>query len=238
MYSFKSTEALKLVHKVQQVRDFAADEKEKLASAHPSWDVIRDARLTSFAKIINVLHSTQLALTFIGQNLLDPMWWASTSKTAIPHTDANIYIREFDMFAKMGCVQFVFLSIESGFRILLRSIDSGACNGGTAEFKSVYECLLKTKLTSTPTYSVELLDLLRYVRNTVHNNGVYYHKDGNDASVVYKGTTYNFLFSKPVDFVTWEFVLSLTEDVVKLLREVDCDSSVESISSTLVDHFV
>jgi hypothetical protein len=138
-FEFKSPEVLETVRKVERLRDHAEAQKSAWCLRYPSWDVIHDARLTTFAKVINVTNSAQLALTFVGQHLLDPIWWSGTAKKAIPQNDANIYVSEFESFAKIAFVQFLFSSVESGFRILLRPVDPSACSQGTADFKSVYE---------------------------------------------------------------------------------------------------
>jgi hypothetical protein len=75
MCQFKSSELFQLVKKIQLLRDHADSQKKILMERYSSLDVINDARLTTFAKFINVTNSTQLAMTFIGQHLLDPLWW-------------------------------------------------------------------------------------------------------------------------------------------------------------------
>jgi len=237
MYEFKSTELLQIVREIESLRDHTDNQKREIMLKYPSWDVIHDARLTIFAKVINVANSTQLALTFIGQHLLDPFWWQNTAKEAIPSDSANIYINEYNNFTKIGFVQFVFSSIESGFRIFLRALDPTACNNGAAEFKSIYECLLKSKLSSTPKESIELLDLLRFIRNTIHNNGIYYSRAGTNEQVIYKGRSYQFIYSKAVDFVTWGFIISVVRDLVDLAAQVVFDPNVVILSGTIQDPF-
>jgi len=236
-FAFKSPEVLETVRKVERLRDHAAAQKSALCLRYPSWDVIHDARLTTFAKVINVANSAQLALTFVGQHLLDPIWWRGTAKKAIPPNDANIYINEFENFAKIAFVQFLFSSVESGFRILLRAVDPSACSQGTAEFKSVYECLLRSKLMTNPPGAIDLLDLLRFIRNTVHNNGVFFNRAGTDEQVVYRGNTYSFFYGKAVDFVTWDFLISVADDLVDLVVAVVSDASLAGIAGRIQDPF-
>lgn len=236
-YSFKSPELLQVVQGIENLRDHADTQKQTLMSRFPSWDQIHDARLTTFSKLINVSNSTQLALTFAGQHLVDPIWWQHTAKEAIHHNDMTIYVNEFLNFAKIGFVQFTFSSVESGLRILLRAIDPSACSRGTAEFKSVYECLFRSKLASSPTGAAELLDLLRFIRNTVHNNGVFYNKASDDEYVVYRAKSYDFFYGKAVDFVTWEFIIRVLHDLVDLLVAVVNDPSVSGIAGTIQDPF-
>jgi len=169
--------------------------------------------------------------------LLNSIWWQTISKEPVPTSDRVVYAKEFQNFAKLGLVQFSFSSIESTFRILLRAIDPGACRGGTDSFKSIYECLLRSNLSSAPVDAVELLDLLRHVRNTIHNNGVYFHRDGKNAQVTYKEMTYHFRHGQRVDFVHWDLLLTLTDDVRQLLVQVVSDEAVAGITGQITDPF-
>lgn len=121
------------------------------------------------------------------------------------------------MFVKMGFLQFVFSSIESSFRLFVKAIDSNACAGGTAEFKNIYAFLL----TRFGLQKWEpLLDLLRGVRNTIHNNGVYFHRSGKNETVTYKGVNYSFVVGRAVDIIDWAFLISMMKDIDSMLQEV------------------
>jgi hypothetical protein len=205
-----------LIQTVQELREAFSAARDGVAKGHPTWDVIRDARLTGFSKAINVLNSTQLGLVHIRFHLTDRGWWNTISRTPISEADLTIYVAEFDMFVKLGFLQFLFASLESSLRAFLRAIDPSACTGGTAEFKSVYDCLF-TRLGLTR--YTPLLDLLRLIRNTVHNNGVYFHRSGEAETVTHSGTAYTFSVGKRVSFVTWPFLFGLAPEVRHLLLD-------------------
>lgn len=237
MYQFFSPEILNLVREVESLRDIAYHIKDKLKNDFPKWDFVKDARITTFSKFINVSNSTQLSLTFVGHHLLDPEWWIKTAKKDLPVSDKNIYVNEYHSISKIAFVQFIFSSIESGLRLILKAVDPNACNNGTAEFKSIYDCILNTKLINKPPNSIELLDLLRLVRNTIHNNGVYFHRNGNNQSVTYKGKQYDFVIEQAIDFVTWEFLIQISKDLLELMNSIIRDETVKNISSTIRDPF-
>jgi len=151
--------------------------------------------------------------------------------------DGDILVKEFENFTKIGLTQFAFSTVESGLRVLLKAIDPQACHQGTAEFKNIYECLLRSKLTSLPADSIELLDLFRLVRNTVHNNGVFFHKSGQNATAIYKGKTYQFQQGMAINFTGFDFVISLTSDIVNLLVDVINDPAISGISGEITDPF-
>lgn len=226
-----------VIRELERIRNSTSLEKERLIAAHPNWDSEKDARITSFSKFINVLNSTQLAFVFISRNLPNNGWWQDISKEPVSTSDRLAYTREFQNFVKLGFVQFSFSSIESAFRIFLRAIDPGACSGGIASFKSIYECLLRSNLSSAPAGAVELLDVLRHVRNTVHNNGVYFDRGGMNAQAIYKGVTYHFRHGQPVDFVHWGLLLTLTDDVRQLLVQVVSDKAIAGIAGQITDPF-
>jgi hypothetical protein len=78
-----------------------------------------------------------------------------------------------------------------------------------------------------------LLDLLRLIRNTIHNNGVYFHRSGNNESVDYKGNIYNFNIGKPVDFVTWDFLFEVTDEVVDLIVDIVKSNELSTINQII-----
>jgi hypothetical protein len=67
-----------------------------------------------------------------------------------------------------------------------------------------------------PEEDLALLDLLRNIRNTIHNEGVHRPPRTSSAIVSYQGTEYRFEDGKPVEFVTWSFVLDRINDLVSL----------------------
>ena len=227
----------RLIEQFQRVRDRFADDKAVVIAIYSSVAPKHDARITAYSKAVNVLNSVQLAFTFISKHLLHAQWWAAVARNPIPDSDKQIYANEFANFTKIAFVQGLFLAIESSLRLFLRAIDPAACKGGMAEFKPIYECLFKSKLSRAPANGIALLDLLRLVRNTIHNNGVYFHPSGNDASIMWDGETFEFRQGKPVDFVTWEFLMRVSEALRLLLREVVQDANLKAISAVIDDPF-
>ncbi len=232
-----SEEVQKLIKLLEPVRDKAVDDKRNIVALYFNINPKHDARITVFSKTINVLNSLQLALTFISKHLLHKQWWDSIATKNIPDNDKQIYVNEFANLTKIGFIQGVFSAIESSLRLFLRALDSAACKGGMSEFKPVYECLFKSNLSSSPRDGIEFLDLLRLIRNTIHNNGVYFHPSGKNVSINWKGNTYNFDQGQPVDFVTWEFLIDISDALRQLLLEVVEDSNLQSLNVEIPDPF-
>jgi hypothetical protein len=99
------------------------------------------------------------------------------------------------------------------------------------------KCLLRSKLITNPPGAIDLLDLLRFIRNTVHNNGVFFNRGGTDEQVVYKGNTYSFFYGKAVNFVTWGFLISVANDLIDLVASVANDPSLAGIAGRIQDPF-
>lgn len=224
---------MKNIESIQIIRDSFSNNKDKIIAQFPSWNPIKDARITIFSKCINVCISTQLSFTFMYFHLTKVDWWKQIAKSEIPQKDAIIYANEFNMFTKIGFIQFTFSSIESAFRLYVKSLNPTACNNGTAEFKSIYSWLLKRANLQA---HENLLDLLRLIRNTIHNNGVYFHKSGSNESVTFKGKNYNFNVGSPVDFVTWDFIFEIMTNIEDLIIEV-VKSNVINVINQIDDPF-
>lgn len=231
-------EVHKLIEQLQTVRDQAVDNKNAILALYSGMNPKHDARITAFSKFINVLNSLQLALTFVSKHLLHNEWWSWIARENIPNVDKQIYANEFANFAKVGYVQGIFLAVESSLRLFLRALDPSACNGGMAEFKSIYECLFNSKLAANPAGGIALLDLMRLVRNTIHNNGVYFSPRGVDTILTWNGNTYEFNQGKPVDFVTWEFLFEISDALRLLLRRVIEDVNLQAIRAEITDPFL
>jgi hypothetical protein len=78
----------------------------------------------------------------------------------------------------------MFSIIDNSFGIFLRELDSKIHHGSTVNFQTIYDALKSRLNHSTPNTlsndSDTLVKLLRLARNANHNNGAYFHKDGND----------------------------------------------------------
>lgn len=226
-----------LIEQLQPVRDRAVDDKTAVVALYPFATSEHDARITAFSKLINVLNSVQLAFTFVSKHLLHKPWWDAIARTPIPDSDKQVYANEFANFTKVGFVHAMFSSIESSLRLFLRALDPVACNGGMAEFKSIYDCLFSSKLATAPTDGTQLLDLLRLVRNTIHNNGVYFNPRGGNVTLNWQGQTFEFRQGAPVDFVTWEFLIRVSDSLRTLLRQVVEDAKLRNVTVEIDDPF-
>ena len=219
--------------RLQDIREAAWGQRDGLLVKYPSWDREMDARVAAFNRLGAILTGVHASFFWLAEFLRNEQKGHSTLPLA---KDAReYYFTTFIDFTRTGLLISTFSTVESSFRSFLRAIDPNACNGATSEFKSVYECLLRSKLSVGVNDYIQLLDLLRHARNTIHNNGVYLSKTGTDVQVPYKGVTYRFPHGTRIDFVTFEFVLSLTEDLAQLLFKIVADPALTTITATIKD---
>lgn len=237
MSKFDREEAARVSGDLSQLADHANTRINTLRCDYPDWHRDEDARISGFAKISNVTTSVALGLKFYRDQLIDPAWWSTNTNGTFSAEDKQRINRAYVDLVKIGLIQIGFSAVESTLRDLLRAIDPAACAGGTEGFESIYKCLFRSKLSSVPADGCELLDLLREVRNTVHNNGVYFNRRGQDLPVIYKGDTYDFRHRQKVDFLTWDLLISLYRDVCDLLYHVVTDSVVTGISGGIRDSY-
>lgn len=176
----------------------------------------------------------ELSLIFIDQHLSDADWWIHLRGEEPAMRRIELEYAAYCQCSKAGLLHLGFGAVESGFRLLLRALDPSACSGATAEFKSVYECLLTTKL-GRGRQDYALLDLLRLTRNTVHNEGVHFHKSGRGTVLSYKGVDYSFQHGQPIEFATWTLVQELLDDSVKLVEAVVENPAIAQFRGSIQD---
>lgn len=219
---------MQLIQSLWERQQLLAQVRDELTTTH-GWSVY-DIRLSVFTKIENAVGSTALGFESMTEFL----------RFHRQHQDGSIRApieqsvsTELAAFYKLGFTQFVFSAIESSLRSLLRALNSTAANNGTADFKAIYDCLLRTELTLQRAQDwIDMLDLFRLIRNTLHNNGVYFHKLGTDTEITYRGIAYPFKHKQKIDFVYWDLCLSLLDDSIDLLKTMQAHPRVLSLPFT------
>jgi hypothetical protein len=214
-----------LLQRIQVIKEQALNDKQQLTVANTGWNPQKDARLLSLGKFINITERTQFGLHILGK-MLDDEWYQSNmeNETQQDPDYKMILTVEFEQSLKYGFGMSLFTLVESSFRIFLRAVDTTACKGATTTFDSIHKSLLGSKHLNFPTadrkVADELLDFVRFTRNLIHNDGVYFDEGGNDKTATYQGVPYLFYHGKPVDFVYWDLLLVLADDIRRLLTQV------------------
>jgi hypothetical protein len=169
-----------------------------------------------------VVSSSYLSWIFLREELADKPWWQHHFGQVDPSFQDEVH--DYEVFVAATCVLYPFSLFEAGMRRVVRAIDAGACGGGTADFKSIYEWLLKQLRKSGWTFSEGdagvFVDLYRTVRNTLHNNSHYYSATGDNITIEWRGVMYDFVHTQPPVFIGWDFNVMLVRDLGQLNREI------------------
>jgi hypothetical protein len=235
-----------LNQRVQAVKNDALADRQRFLVVNPRWDVQKDARLIVFDKFNNICERTQFTLHILDK-LLDDAWCQENLEIEIhQETDYKMALMvEFEASVKYSFGMSLFALIESSFRVFLRALDPVACKGATGTFDSIYKSLLGARQLNYSNAerksAEELLDFIRLVRNLMHNDGVYFDEENLDKIVSYNGSLYRFAHGKPVDFIYWEVLLTLADDIRKLLVRIVANKRISSlvvVTDPFVAHFL
>jgi hypothetical protein len=207
----------------------------KMEKKFSDFDPKKDIRLSSFGHLLTTINSTILTLTYFCQYLMKKEWWFAYISESYSESTIVKKVNRYSWYGRASLFHFSFSTFESTTRLILRALDSSACKNGTAEFKSIYSCLLRNKLSEYPESSLEFVDLLRCIRNTIHNNGIYFHHRFQQEQVVWKRKKYNFIFGQPVAYTNWDFCLLLVDEMRKLLEIIIDDENVKTIDMEITD---
>lgn len=186
-----------------------------------------DARLALFAKLMNVSEHVMLGYHILREELNDKNLWDkwqkkgclevdvpedTTIESAISHS-----LIQFELMLRSSLLQNTLYQLEHSFKQFIKKIDINACNSGNTEFKNLYDWLLKkTEMTEL----IPLLDLMRIIRNTSHNNGYFFPKNNKSVKIKYKEKIYYFEVGKAPEIANTEFYVTLLPDLTNLLRNL------------------
>ncbi len=209
---------------MEGVRKHTEQERDRLKHDYPTWPK-DDARRWALARFPTSLFVPVLGLCLLRTTLNNVSWWEQYA----PGSGGAIFDRgreAFDQHLKGKLILDLVANVEHPFRIILRQLDP---LNSASNFQSVYRSLLRQSrpyMTTVPSGWEDTLELLRLMRNTVHNSWIHYPETGVAATVVFKGKTYNFIVGKKLDFVSWDLMVELSRDVVRIVVEVMRDPRV------------
>ena len=183
-----------------------------------------DPRHAFANQMMVIVFATRLDFIFLNEHLSLPDWWREHGFTGLVENDlVSMAVEGYVTLGTGALMVFAFSLFESALRRIVRAIDCNACGGGTAQFKSIYEWLLK-RAEKDWTYSRgdprTFLDLFRLFRNMVHNNGHFVDSTAKDQEVTWRGKTYRFEHGKVPGFAGWEFNLMLLRELLSLTAEL------------------
>jgi hypothetical protein len=213
-----------LIPRLEALRNKAVRVRNELLELYQKLPT-NDPRIVTARHIKSVISSSYLNLILVNENLQDPNWWRRQGfDVAIKKGTIQDELDDYMVLLTNAVILYALSLFEAGLRRVVRAINSDACSGGTAGFKVIYDWLFtrlkKEGWSLSAGDPVAFLDLYRYVRNTIHNNGRYYSPSGTNAIVTWQGMTYEFRHTQGQDFIDWNFHLMLLSNLVELNGEV------------------
>jgi hypothetical protein len=206
---------------------------------YPKIKKEKDARITFFSKSIVIIDSVTLCFIFADRHLSNNRWWVTSANmyhlNSPPVNSRTAIIEGFRQFILLGFFHFMFSAMESSIRLIAKKVDNVLYEKTQRNFENIYQWLVRA-LQLKNRY-VKLMDILRLIRNTIHNNGVYspVPKKGRqlrDRQMSWKGVRCKFPVNKNVkadDF--WRLVFATVPDTLSMMRQIIDSSQVSHISS-------
>lgn len=222
-----------LLRRLDNLNDACLLARNQQSKANPTLDSASDVRITTFGKLIHVLNGTSMCLRSAMFAYARPEFWtqlgvAPPQSSREAEEQAKSHFLATEKFVRFACHQAFFSVLESSLRLVMRAVDPVACNQSTDAFKNIYTCLL-SRLGLAGRAS--LLDLMRCIRNTIHNNGFYFHRSWQDETVEHNGQTYRFEIGKPVQRLGWEDLLRNFDEARTLLLDIFTAEPVRKLPS-------
>ncbi|PKO06562.1 MAG: hypothetical protein CVU41_05525 [Chloroflexi bacterium HGW-Chloroflexi-3] len=225
--------AINIIDSIEKIQFSIKEKREYFSRDHENWIKEKDIRYSIFSRFNKFLFATKLSIIFIETDLKNPYWWQNHfSQLQLGEKTSSLQI--YEQWVKHHLGMSLFIQTEYFFRTMLRFLDPNVCNNSTSEFINIYECLLSKINLNFPEPN-NLLNLLRLIRNTIHNDGLYRNKNFNNESVIYKDKEYNFFQDTLIDFVTWDFLLLLTNDIIELIFEIIINEKIISLPTAISD---
>ena len=185
-----------------------------------------DARREFFTTVRVILQNHQLGYVYIRDHLTDEKWWQQKVGT-VSLLAKHQAIREYAFMVKFFNVHAIAMATESTLRAIVRSSEKDFSVTGMTGIQKLYNDVLeKTELQKFR----PLFDLLRLVKNTIHNNGIVYIFGEKDVEIKYKEKSFLFENGKTLDWLQEGFLVWLPEQINKAMFEIITSPLVSNIA--------
>jgi len=185
--------------------------QHKMKEEFPDWEE-DDARLTCHTKCTNIVEEILFSRIFEDEQLIDQNWYKK-----IPYIQATTEIQintirgTFDSFLSVSLVSLFFSSLETFFRILQKELFP------ESNEKQIYKIIETILGYLDLKYYQRIFDLHRFLRNSLHNNGMI--TDKHAYPILYNGQWYNFQLGKTVQ-VNWWMLCQSTSELEDCLNKI------------------
>lgn len=180
-----------------------------------------DGLLHPFRAIRMQLLALHLHFPYLQFQLTNHNWWRTTHHPLPSPPQILHMIESYDLNAKRGYIIGVFSVQEHILREYLRKIDNSLLNNATASYWKIRDYFLNKYIDTTNRKSFKnMLTLFAIIRNSFHNDSVFFPSDGKDIEIIYDETSYKFINGEPCATGEWWLLFKITEDLSDFLLEV------------------
>lgn len=197
----------------------------------------KDIRITSIQRFSRLITGLNVSFLYISnanqEEVLENM--------KIPFYEENIPVEQYlivnELLLKLGFTSSLFFIIEGVLRVYLEYVDPTIYSQNMG-IRKVCEELLKKLEWKESAYYNNAFNFFRLIRNTLHSNRI--HKPANKSDknlppILYKEKYYIFEENRGIDFVTWDLLLDLTEDMKNLLFLIASDELINQSNDLIYD---
>jgi len=230
-----NSKIIQLTERIEEIRLRCFSNGNALINAY-RWNTNKDLRITSNKRLTRLMIGLNVSFIYLSNSDQEKML-GSIRLSFKKDGDILQYLLINELFLKMGFVSSLFFIVESVLRDYLRFIDKESYKTSKG-IMTVCNCLLGEKLEwGNIIFDCQSFNFLRLIRNTLHNNGVHIsqNKKEKNISIEYKGKDFAFSEGKRPNFVTWDLLLDITDDMRSLLFQIANNKTIRSIPGLILD---
>ena len=228
---------IELTERIKEIRLRCIGDGQALIRAY-RWDTEKDLRITSNKRLTRLMIGLNVSFFYLSNSNQEEL----LKNVRLP-SEKNIDIEQYmlinEIFLKAGFVSSLFFVFESILRDYLRYLDKYSYNASNGIMK-VCNYLVDNKLQwEIFKFDCKVFDFLRLIRNSLHNNGVYIPLNEKEKTVLieYKGNKYTFSEGKRLNFISWDLLLDIADDLRSLLFHISNNETVRSIYDLIPDTY-
>lgn len=224
----KTDWVLKAEFQIEAIRMSAQEELHAIDRDFPHWQK-DDARRAVIMRLSSMLFVPVVSLYTMRVHMADPVWWEQYSKGS-GDLLADSGRTNFDKGIRGKLILDLVGNLEHSFGLILKQFDAG---NKASKFWHICESLFRLKspyLSSIPAEWEPAVTLLRLIRNTVHTSWAYLPDNGKSETVVSQDRTFQFVSGKPLEFVSWDLLVELSQSVLTMATAVVRDANVARLA--------
>lgn len=233
-FEYYQKNAFTLRDEIERIADEAYTKRIELIKELGLKPEVEHYLLHPFRIIRNEAFALRLHFAILEAHLTQKSWWEITHPDRVPpQEEIEHHIRSYDMNIKRGYIIGIFSVQEHTLREGIRKTNPSILNNAKSPYWRIRDHFFSNySFDENDQLYESALKLLASIRNTFHNDGLFFPFDCNDLEIEYKGKNYLFENEKPINFVEWELLTDLTEELANFFYELNSNSNFYSQITT------